>query len=313
MSKQLTNIGSRPAAYGPAEWAMTLALSLIWGSAFLWIAIGVDSLSPGVVAFGRVALGALALAAFPRARRRIARADWLLIVAIAIVGNAGPAWLFAQAETEIDSAVVGMITAGTPLLTLVVSSLLLWRLPGRAQAIGIALGFLGIAMMTMPSLVGADATPVGIGLVLIATVGYALNSNLIVPLQQRYGGPAVILWALIVSSVLLFPFAVGGAADSEFTWPAVTAVVVLGALGTGGARALAATLAGRVGAPRMSTAAYFIPIVAIVLGVTFRGETIAPVAVAGVAVVLIGAYAATRAVGVRPADRVERGTVNGTR
>ena len=90
-------------------------------------------------------------------------------------------------------------------------------------------------------------------------------------------------------------------------------VVVLGALGTGGARALAATLAGRVGAPRMSTAAYFIPIVAIVLGITFRGETIAPVAVAGVAVVLIGAYAATRAVGVRPTDRVERGTVNGSR
>ena len=306
MSRQFTNVGSRPAAYGSGEWALALAIGAIWGSAFLWIAIGVDSLSPGVVAFGRVALGALALAAFPQARCRIARADWPLIVAVAVVGNAGPAWLFAQAETEVDSAVAGMITAGTPILALVISSLLLWHLPGRAQVVGVVLGFVGITMMAMPSLVGVDATPVGIGLVFIATVGYALNSNLIVPLQQRYGGPAVILWALIVSSVLLLPFAVGGVADSEFTWSAAIAVVILGAVGTGVVRALAATLAGRVGGPRMSTTAYLIPIVAIVLGVAFRGETIAPVAFAGVGVVLIGAYSATRAVMARPDDSVER-------
>lgn len=296
MSRQLTNVGSRPAAYGPREWALTLAVGVIWGSVFLWIAIGVDSLSPSVVAFGRVALGALALLAFPQARRRIARADWFLIVVVAVIGNAGPAWLFAQAETEIDSAVAGMIMAGIPILALVISSLLLWHVPGRAQVIGITLGFVGIMMMTLPSLVGVDATPLGIGLVFIATLGFALNSNLIVPLQQRYGGPAVILWALIVSSVLLFPSAVGGAAASDFTWSAVIAVVILGTIGTGVVKALAATLAGRVGGPRMATTAYVAPIIAIVLGVAFRAETIAPVAIVGVGVVLIGAYSATRAV-----------------
>ena len=63
MSQPLTNVGSRTAAYGPAEWGLTLMIGLIWGSAFLWIALGVDDLAPGVVAFGRVALGAGALAA----------------------------------------------------------------------------------------------------------------------------------------------------------------------------------------------------------------------------------------------------------
>jgi drug/metabolite transporter (DMT)-like permease len=302
MSRQFTNVGSRPAAFGPSEWALTLAVGVIWGSAYLWIAIGVDSLSPGIVAFGRVALGALVLAALPQSRRRIARADWLMIGVLAVVGNAGPAWLFAQAETEIDSAVAGMITAGTPILTLVVASLLLWRLPGRAQVAGITVGFVGILMMTAPSLVGVEATPLGVGLVFIATVGYALNANLVVPLQQRYGGPAVILWALIVSSVLLFPLAVRGAPDSTFTWQAVTAVVILGAIGTGLVRVLAATLAGRVGGPRMATTNYLGPIVAIVLGVTFRGETIAPLAIIGVAVVLLGAYWTTRAVRPNPHD-----------
>jgi drug/metabolite transporter (DMT)-like permease len=296
MSTPLTNVGSRPAAYGPAEWSLTFIIGLIWGSAFLWIALGVDSLSPGVVAFGRVALGALVLGALPAARKRIDREDWFLIAVIAVVGNAGPGWLFAQAETELDSAVAGMVTAGTPILALVIASLLLWHLPGRAQAIGITLGFIGILLMTLPSLVGADATPIGIALVFIATLGYALTSNLIVPLQQKYGGPTVILWALIVSSVVLLPFAIGGVGDSEFTAGSVIAVVILGVVGTGIVRALAATLAGRVGGPRMTTTTYMIPIVAIVLGIVFRDETIAPIAIGGVAVVLIGAYWATRAV-----------------
>ena len=296
MSTPLTNVGSRPAAYGPGEWALTCVIGVIWGSAFLWIALGVDTLAPSVVAFGRVALGALALAMFTVARRRIGRSDWSLIVVIAVIGNAGPAWLFAQAETELDSAVAGMITAGTPILALVIASLMLWKLPGIAQIVGIALGFIGIVLMSLPSLVGAEATPVGVTLVLIATLGYAVNSNLIVPLQQRHGGPAVVLWALIVSSVLLAPFAIGGLSESTFTTGSVVAVVILGVVGTGIARALAATLAGRVGGPRMTTTTYLVPIVAIVLGVVFLDERVAPIALVGVAVVLAGAYWATRAV-----------------
>ncbi len=296
MSTPLTNTGSRPAAYGPAEWSLTFIIGVIWGSAFLWIALGVDNLSPEIVAFGRVALGAAALAAFPAARRSIDRSDWLLIIVVAVVGNAGPAWLFAQAETELDSAVAGMITAGTPVLALVVASFMLWRLPGVAQAVGIGLGFIGILLMSLPSLVGAEATPVGVVLVIIATLGYALNSNLIVPLQQRYGGPAVVLWALIVSSVILAPFAIGSVGSSTFTIGSVIAVVILGVVGTGVARALATTLAGRVGGPRMTTTTYLVPIVAIVLGVVFRGEDVAAIAIVGVAVVLLGAYGATRAV-----------------
>jgi drug/metabolite transporter (DMT)-like permease len=296
MSTPLTNTGSRPAAYGPAEWSLTLVIGIIWGSAFLWIALGVENLAPSIVAFGRVALGALALAMFPMARRRVHRSDWPLIAVIAVVGNAGPAWLFAQAETELDSAVAGMITAGTPVLALVVASLMLWRLPGLVQVIGIVMGFFGIVLMSLPSLIGAEATPVGVVLVLVATVGYALNSNLIVPLQQRYGGPAVVMWALVVSSGLLAPFAVGGISRSTFTPGSLIAVIILGVVGTGIARALAATLAGRVGGPRMSSTTYLVPIVAIVLGVVFLGERVAPVAIFGVVVVLAGAYWTTRAV-----------------
>ncbi len=296
MGTSLTNIGSRPAAYGAAEWGLVVTLGVIWGSAFLWIALGVESIAPGVVAFGRVALGAVALATFSRARRAIDRRDWARIVAVAVLGNAGPALLFAHAETGLDSAVAGMITSGTPIITLVVAGLMLRRLPGRAQAVGIGLGFVGIMLMASPSLVGVHANPIGVALVFTGTVGYALNSNLIVPLQQKYGGPAVILWALVVSSVLLSPLALLGVGESEFTATAVVAVLILGVVGTGVARALSATLAGRVGAPRMSTTTYLIPVVAVVLGVVFHDEVVAPIAIVGIVVVLAGAYSASRSV-----------------
>lgn len=296
MASPLTNVGSHTDAYGPTEWGLTLTIGVIWGSAFLWIAMGVDHLAPGVVAFARVLLGAAALALFARARKRIDRGDWPRIAAVAVLGNAGPALLYAIAETSLDSAVAGMVTAGVPILSLVVAGLLLGHLPGKAQVVGITVGFLGIFMMTWPSLVGSAADPFGVGLVFLATIGYAISGNLLVPLQQRYGGPTVTMWALVISSFVLLPLAVVSVDESEFTASAVIAVVILGVVGTGIVRALSTTLAGRVGAPRMSTTTYLIPIVAIVLGVVFRHEVVAPIAISGVAVVLVGAYVATRAV-----------------
>ena len=292
----LTDVGSRPAAYGPAEWSLTLTIGLIWGSSFLWIALGVEHLAPGVVAFARVALGAIALSVFPMARNRVDRSDWGRFVLIAIAGNTAPALLFAVAETDLDSAVAGMVTAGTPIIALVVASVMLRRLPGRTQVIGIGVGFVGIVMMTAPSLSGARAAPVGVLLVVLAIFGYGLNSNLIVPLQQKYGGPTVVLWSLVISSILLAPVAAFGYRSSEFTLSSVVAVLILGVVGTGLARVLATTLAGRVGGPRMTTTTYLIPVVAIILGVVFRDEVVRPVAIAGVAVVFLGAYAATRAI-----------------
>lgn len=296
MSSPLTNVGSRTDAYGPTEWGLTLTIGLIWGSAFLWIALGVDYLAPGVVAFARVALGALALAVFVGARRRIDRSDWARIAIIAVLGNEGPALLYANAQTSLDSAVAGMVTAGVPILSPVVAALFLGRLPGRAQTVGIMVGFAGIFLTTFPSPASSRADPVGVGLVFLATVGYAISGNLLVPLQQRYGGPAVTMWALAASSVLLLPVAVVSIDESQSTLGAALAVVMLGVVGTGVVRAMSATLAERVGAPRMSTTTYLIPIVAIILGVVFRNEAIAPLALVGIGVVLVGAWVASRAV-----------------
>jgi drug/metabolite transporter (DMT)-like permease len=75
---------------------------------------------------------------------------------------------------------------------------------------------------------------------------------------------------------------------------AALALVPLGALGTGLAFVLMTTLVGRVGGPRGAVATYFIPVVAIALGVSFLDERVAPLALTGTALVLGGAWLTSR-------------------
>ena len=160
---------------------MLSATSLIWGSSFLWIAIALRSLDPAAVGFGRVVLGAGALAAIPKARLSIERSDWGRIAVVAIAGNAGPAMLFAFAQQSVDSSVAGMINSATPVATLLITIIITRTVPGRRQALGLMIGFAGIVSMTMPNLYGVDAAPAGVALLLIAITGYGISNNVVVP------------------------------------------------------------------------------------------------------------------------------------
>ena len=72
-------------------------------------------------------------------------------------------------------------------------------------------------------------------------------------------------------------------------------IVILGVAGTGIARALMVALIGKVGAPRASVTAYFVPVVALFLGIVALGETVESLQVLGMAVSMTGAYFVSRA------------------
>ena len=290
---RLTGTGSR-SSFEPLDWLLVVIVGVTWGSAYLWIAIGLEALDPGLIACVRVALGAAALFLLPAARRRIDRRDWPLIAIVAIAGNGGPALLFALAGERLDSAVVGMLTSAAPVLTLLVAFSLGNRAVRPVHVAGIALGFLGVAAMAAPDLSGAEASAVGIALTLTAVFGYALTGNVVVPLQQRYGGMAVVAYAQALAAVLLLPLGLAGISDSRFEIGPVIAVVFLGVVGTGVARSLSATIAGRAGPQRAGVPAYLAPVVAIILGVTVRDESVDAVQLVGLAVVLVGAFLIAR-------------------
>jgi drug/metabolite transporter (DMT)-like permease len=168
-------------------------------------------------------------------------------------------------------------------------------LPGPRQQAGIAIGFVGVVAISLPSLRDGGSTALGAVLVLVAIACYGVVTNLMVPIQQRYGALPVIWRAQVVAIVLTTPYGVVGLPSSSFEWVPVLSVVALGALGSGLAFVAAGTLIGRVGATRASVLAYIIPVVSLVLGVVLRDEHVAALAIGGLGLVLVGAWLTSRA------------------
>ena len=286
--------GTRREAFGPQEWGLLAAAATIWGSSFLFIEIGLESFGPGVVAFGRVAVGALTLWLMPGSHRPVERADLPRIAMLGILWMGAPLLLFPIAQQWIDSSLAGMINGALPIFAAVVAALLLRRMPTGRIVAGIAVGFVGVLCVLWPATREADATALGASLAVLAVLCYAVAVNIAVPLQQRYGALPVLIRAQVVALILLFPAALISLPDSEFSWTSTIAVAILGCFGTAIAFVAMTTLVGRAGATRGSIATYFIPVVAIVLGVIFRDETIAAISLFGTGLILAGAYITSR-------------------
>jgi drug/metabolite transporter (DMT)-like permease len=286
--------GTRREEFGMQEWGLLVAVAAIWGSSFLFIEIGLEHFGPGVVAFGRVAVGALTLSLLPGSRRPVDRADLPRVALLGLFWMGAPLILFPIGQQWIDSSLAGMINGAVPIFAAVVAAILLRRLPAARQLTGIAIGFLGVVGVLWPATRDANATALGAALVLLAVLCYGIAINIAVPLQQRYGALPVLVRAQAVALVLLAPAALISLPDSEFAWSSALAVAALGFFGTGWAFLAMTTLVGRAGATRGSIATYFVPIVAIALGVIFRDETIAAISLVGTGLVLTGAYLTSR-------------------
>jgi drug/metabolite transporter (DMT)-like permease len=280
-------------SFAAREWSMLTGVALTWGASFLLIDIGLESFAPTLVAFGRIAFGAFTLSLLPASRQPVPRSDWPQIALVGITWMAIPFTLFAVAQQWIDSSLAGMINAATPLFVALVAALLVRQLPSRLQAAGLLVGFLGVVAISLPS-VGIGSNALGVGLVLLAALLYGFAFNLAAPLQRRHGSLPVIWRAQLVAVALVLPVAVVGALESEFSWSSLLAVAALGALGTALAFYWFTSLIGSVGATRASVAIYLVPVVAILLGAALNDESIHLAALLGTALVLAGAYMASR-------------------
>ncbi|HWC33093.1 MAG TPA: DMT family transporter [Actinomycetota bacterium] len=288
--------GTRTEAFGATEWGLLAAIAAMWGSSYLLIAVGLEAFPPTLIALLRLAFGAVAVGAFRRARRPIDREDLPRVALLGVIWMAVPLLLFPIGQDlGIASSVAGMINGAMPLFAALFAWILLARAPAARQGVGLALGFAGVVLILLPSLQGAAATAVGAALLILAVTLYGLSANITVPLQQKYGALPVVFRAQLVALVLLAPLGLAfGLPRASFALDALAAMVALGVFGSGLAFIAMATLVGRAGATRGAVAIYFVPVVALALGVTILGERPAPISLAGVALVLLGAYLTSR-------------------
>jgi drug/metabolite transporter (DMT)-like permease len=230
----------------------------------------------------------------PAARRPVSRDHAARLVALSVLWVAIPFTLFPIAERSISSGLTGLLNGALPIFAAIIGSLMLRRLPGRTQIVGLAVGFVGIAAIALPSLGEGSSEAIGVALVLLATVCYGVAINIAAPITQRYGSLPVMARMLALAAVWTAPFGLVGLHGSGFAWPSLLAVATLGVMGTGVAFVLMGRLVSRVGSGRASFATYLIPVVALVLGAVFRDEVVHVSSVVGVVLVIAGAALASR-------------------
>lgn len=280
-------------------WMLLVVLALVWGSSFILIKRSLDTFPPAQVAAGRLVFALLFFMPFlvrqsQQTDIRVAvRHRWMALLASGIVGFVIPAFLFAEAGAHLNSSLAGALNSLSPLFTLILGTVFFGQVLKIRQVAGILLGLSGSLLLVFFSATGSFQINGYALLVVLATICYGLNTNLI----GRYLShlPALVstawLFALAgpIALVTLIPTDFSSRVlDAKNSW-SLGALVTLGVLGSG----LMSIFFNRVmqlSSPLFAASVtYLIPIVALMWGV-LDGETIYAVQFAGMGVCLVGIW-----------------------
>ena len=279
------------------KWFYLIALALLWGSSFILIKRGLVGLSPLQLGSFRVALCAIVLVLIGFKKiKQIKSTQWKWIGISGLIGSLLPTFLFAYAETEIDSAVAAILNSTVPLLALIVGLFFFGTVFIKKQFIGVVVGLVGsIALI----LAGASLNPdqnywYGV-LPVIASLMYAFNANII----KSYLGGISALGIATGSFVILFFPAMGILVATDFFNEAFLAqeevqisllyVALLAILGTALAKIIFNRLI-QLSDPVFSTSVtYLIPVVALFWGF-LDGEEFSLLQLAAGGIILVGVY-----------------------
>ncbi len=277
-------------------WAVFIALGFFWGSSYLWIKIGLESLPPLTLIAGRLVLGGLFLAVVVAlARQELPRSPRMYghLFVMAVVNIVLPFTLITVGEQSIDSALASILNATVPLTVIVLAPMFLpdekITLPRIA---GLAVGFAGVIMLVAPDLVNlSDSDLSGELMMLGSSICYGIGN--VYSRRNVHGLRPMIpaLFQVLFAALIVVPLAI--LVDRPFTTvsptpSAIVAVIWLGILGSGFAYLCYFTLLQHWGATRTSMVAYLLPVVGILLGAVVLDEPITINRLAGTALVIAG-------------------------
>ena len=276
--------------------AAFILLGCLWGSSFLWIKIAVSELPPATLVALRMTLGAAAMLIFlrligqrlPRSPRELGH--------LAVMGalNSGvPIFMISWGEQYVDSGTAAVLNSLVPIYSLVIAGLIIRTESVTAlRAAGVVVGFAGTAVLASREF-GFSASPLailGALAVAVAALFYALGASYAkyrIRTTHPYvaAGGALAFAALYLSVAAVFLD--GGISLPTQPGP-IAAVLWLGLLGSFGAYLLYFFLIQHVGATVSTMITYLFPVVGIALGVTFLGESLDLLLLAGTALVVLG-------------------------
>lgn len=281
------------------NWTIFVLLSIIWGSSFILMKEGMRELSAyQVAAIRMVSAGIVLLPWAVKQMGKIPRNKIGYAILSGLLGSFFPAFLFCIAETRIDSSLAGILNALTPISVVVIGLLFFRARVTLLQFAGVVIGFLGLCLLFI-SKGTIDLTYLSYsGLVLLATLSYGLNVNMVN--RHMHDVPSLQIATFAFVSLMLPSLAVlwsTGYFDLPLTGPAVLratgASALLGVTSTAIATVLFYILLKKAGTVFSSMVTYGIPFVAILWGV-LAGEVITAVQIACLAIILGGVYVARK-------------------
>lgn len=286
-------------------WVLFLGLCLIWGSSFVLMKIGmfapdgVPLLSAWQVAAIRILSSGIVLMPFvTKAWKKIPVPLRSTVLLSGWLGSFVPAFLFCLAESKIDSALAGTLNAVTPLFTIGIAWLFYKATINKASFWGILIGFAGCVLLFMHKSASGESEIGYALLVVLATVCYGWNVNMVK--EKLPGTGSLDIAALALTGLLPFALTIL-IATGYFSLPlmeplylkASGAGFVLGAVGTAFASVMFYRLVKTAGVIFASLVTYGIPFVAICWGFVY-GETITTLQMAALCIILGGVYLANR-------------------
>lgn len=272
-----------------------LLLGALWGASFLFMRLGAVEFGPLALAGLRVAGAAVVLLPLLawRAQLGALRAHARLLFVLGAMTSALPFTLFGYAALALPSGLMAVFNATAPLWAAVIGWAWLGDAPGRARALGLAVGFAGVLALAAgkgsldPGPLGVSAAA-GIAACLASTLLYGLAANV----TRRHGSAvpplAMAAGTQVAAALQLAPLA-------WLNWPAQPpsarawgAVALLAVLCTGLAYVLYFRLLASVGATRAISVTFLIPVFAALWGFVALGEVPTAAMVGGCAVILLG-------------------------
>ncbi|NJM24748.1 MAG: DMT family transporter [Bacteroidia bacterium] len=280
---------------------MLIILSLIWGTSFILIKQGLKVFAPDEVGALRVSSAALLL--MPMAFAKLKELKSLHYGKLLLSGLLGifiPAFLFALAQTRLDSSVTGIMNSLTPLFTMVIGALFYQQRFRGGSIIGIAIGMIGTVIL---SLSNSGGTMSGFNLytllIVTACICYGTNLNFIkfkiadLKALTITSVSLLLVGPLAIAYLFLFTDFTTKVQTVEGGWKAFGFIVLLGFMSTSVATILFNKLV-KIATPLFaSSVTYLIPLVAVVWGV-LDGEHLNTLHYVGMAAIIGGVYLANR-------------------
>ena len=270
-------------------------LAFVWGASYLFIKVAVEDIEPAPAMFLRLAVAAALLVPFVLWREGVRaglaelRGAWRAGLVLGLVNTSLPFTLIAWGETHIDSGVAAIANATVPLFNalLVIRILPSERLSGTRFA-GVALGFVGVAVLAGGHPGGGWWGAAGTLAVVAASFAYALGGIYGQIRVRGTAGPVLAAAAMVGGTLWLLPLAVLQAPTELPGWKAVGSVLALAILGTAFAQLVVFRALRLHGSSRLSLVTYLMPPIALVYGALLLDEPITAAAIAGLALILGG-------------------------